>query len=102
MFGSHSSSEMDLHILTISFTEKGVYSDGAFEITLIRPFHNCSPTKLYNDHIDLSTVLRLSRCIQESEFNECGLMCGSIMLSSTPLLITIKKLALLIIANVLQ
>ncbi len=29
-------------------------------------------------------------------------MCGSIMLSSTPLLITIKKLALLIIANVLQ
>lgn len=48
------------------------------------------------------SCLVVSWCIQQSQFNESHLMCGSIMLSSTPLLITIKKLARLIIANVLQ
>ena len=76
----------------------------SLEITPVRPFHKCSSAKLYNDHIDLSAVplSSLSWCAEESQFNERNLMCGSIMLSSTPLLSTIKKLALLIIANVLQ
>lgn len=103
MFGLHLSYEMDLLTITSSETEVSL-SHPSLAISLIRPFYNCSPAKLYNDHIDLplSYLVVWVAAFRKNRFNECNLMWGSVMLSSTPLLITIKKLALLIIANVLQ
>lgn len=41
-------------------------SQRSLEMSLIRPFHNCSPAKLYNDHTDLSAVLLSSLELQHS------------------------------------